>query len=317
MKRKNNLFEKITDPDNIRIAHTNSRKGKTGYREVKVFDRNLEGGLIAVKDILENGYVVSKYRVRKINDRGKERILYILPYFPDRIIQHCIVQVLEPIFMSHYIRDTFQSIKGRGVHDCKRRVERVVLGSVNMYCLKIDIKSYYPSIDNEILKVFIRRVIKCKETIKLLDTIIDSQDGVPIGSYLSQHLGNFYLSYLDHYFKEVVGCKHYFRYCDDIVILHHNKEFLHSVRKELSEQLSLLKLEMKQNYQVFPLDKRGLDFVGYVFHPTHVKLRKSIKTNFKKCSLDNVHSYYGWVKHCSGKKLWRKVIKQKRARRNK
>ena len=59
---------------------------------------------------------------------------------------------------------------------------------------------------------------------------------------------------------------------------------------------------MKGNYQVFPLDKRGLDFVGYVFHPTHTLLRKKIKDNFNLCKDSSVDSYYGWVKHCSGKK---------------
>ena len=42
MKRHGNLFEKIIDKDNIRLAHKNARKGKTFYSEVKNIDLNLE-----------------------------------------------------------------------------------------------------------------------------------------------------------------------------------------------------------------------------------------------------------------------------------
>ena len=49
------------------------------------------------------------------------------------------------------------------------------------YCLKLDIKKFYPSVDKEILKRKFRRKIKERETLDLIDKIIDSSDiGLPI-----------------------------------------------------------------------------------------------------------------------------------------
>ena len=89
MKRHGNLFNKITDIDNLRMAHKNARKGKTAYREVIDVDSNEEYYLSALKDMLESkSYKVSPYKMFKKIDKGKEREIYKLPYFPDRIIHH-------------------------------------------------------------------------------------------------------------------------------------------------------------------------------------------------------------------------------------
>ena len=79
----------------------------------------------------------------------------------------------------------------------------------NKYCLKCDISKFYPSINHEILKLIIRKKIKCKRTLNLLDTIIDSIDGetnIPIGNYLSQWFGNLYLNELDMFMKHDNNC---------------------------------------------------------------------------------------------------------------
>jgi len=86
------------------------------------------------------------------------------------------------------------------------------------YCLKLDVRKFYPSVDHAILKRIIRRKIKDNKLLSLLDNIIDSAKGVPIGNYLSQYFGNLYLSRFDHWMKETNGVKYYHRYCDDIVI---------------------------------------------------------------------------------------------------
>src|SRR5665811_744673 len=104
---------------------------------------------------------------------------------------------------------------------------------------------------------------------------IRDRKGVPIGNYLSQYFGNIYLSGLDHYCKSEV--KYYFRYCDDIVILHNDKAFLHSFYKEIEVYLNSIGLEVKGNWQIFPVEKRGIDFLGYRFFHDYVLLRKSIK----------------------------------------
>ena len=72
----------------------------------------------------------------------------------------------------------------------KKRVEEAIRTHKPEYVLKIDVNKFYPSITNDVLKQVIRKKIKCKDTLYLLDTIITSNTELPIGNYMSQYLGN-------------------------------------------------------------------------------------------------------------------------------
>ena len=110
MKRHGNLFEKIVNKDNIRLAHKNARKGKTFYSEVKDIDLNLDYYVDEIHDMLVNKtYEVGEYKMFKKNDKGKIREIYKLDYYPDRIIHHAILQILEPIWKGMFRRDFLQS----------------------------------------------------------------------------------------------------------------------------------------------------------------------------------------------------------------
>lgn len=327
MKRYGDLYEKIYDISNIEFAHKNARKGKSHYREVGMIDKNPEKYLSRIHRMLKNKtYRNSKYEImmRKM-DNGKIREIYKLPYFPDRIIHHAIMQIVEPIWSKTLIRDTYSSIKGRGIHDGVKRIKEALRDKENTkYCLKLDVKKYYPSIDNAILKQVIRKKIKDDDLLWLLDEIIDSTEGVPIGNYLSQYFGNLYLSEFDHYMKEEMGCKNYFRYCDDVVILHKDKTILHDLMRQIHKYLSETRgLTVKGNWQIFPIDKRGIDFLGYRFFHGYTLLRKSIKEKFirkiKKINkewkimdvsqvINSIMSYCGWFKYANCKNLMTKYI---------
>lgn len=189
----------------------------------------------------------------------------------------------------------------------------------------LDIKKFYPSINHDILKYdILRKKIKDKRLLKLLDEIVDSTDGVPIGNYLSQFFANLYLTYMDHWLKEEVHVKYYFRYADDIVILSNSKERLRTILILIKMYLhQVLKLEVKQNYQIFPVSSRGIDFAGYVFYHTHTQLRKSIKLRLQRCVnkfkagkmsqetlKKKLAAYFGWLKYCDSKHLLQKLEKE-------
>ena len=311
MVRIGNLFEKIIDIDNIRLAHKNASKGKSKYKEVIIINKNIDFYCYKIQKMLsDDTYKTSEYKMKQKNDKGKLRDIYVLPYFPDRIIHHTIMQVLEPIWKTLLIKNTYQSIKGRGVHKCKLDVEKVTKRKdlETLYCYKIDVRKFYPSINNLILKQIISKKIKCKRTLSLIYNIIDSTEGVPIGNYISQYFGNLYLAYFDHYMKEELKCKWYYRYCDDIVVISTDKIFLHSIKDKVKLYLNnKLKLDIKQNYQIFKVGKRPIDFVGYQFYLGYTLLRKSITKAYLlsiKENKDNISSYYGWLKHCNGFNLW-------------
>ena len=303
MKRYGYLFDKITDLENIKLAHKNARKGKTFYTEVKMVDADINKYCLEIKRLLETKeFTTSDYEVFTKNDKGKVREIYKLPYFPDRIVQHALMQVVGSIWKSTLIADTFQSIKGRGIHKCLPKLKRAAQVEKVKYYMQLDVRKFYPSIDNDIMKEVVRRKIKCKDTLWLVDDIIDSSKGVPIGNYVSQYLGNMYLSEIDHMIKSK-GIKHYYRYCDDILILHNDKCALHKLLAEIKEALAKIKLSLKPNYSISTV-LSGIDFLGYVTYPVKILVRKSIKSRAKnKYSEANQPSYNGWLAHCNGYNL--------------
>jgi len=326
------LWEAICDMENLKLAHQNAKKGKGWYAEVKMVDENPEYYLKLLQEILLNHtYRTSEYTTFIKQDSGKERVIYKLPYFPDRICQWAILQVIEPILIRNFTDDTYSAIPGRGIHQAFTRIKKAVQNDVpgTQYCLKLDAKKYYPSINHNILKDKYRRLFKDNDLLWLLDEIIDStpgDTGIPIGNYLSQYSGNYYLSSFDHWIKEVKGVKYYYRYMDDIVILAGSKEYLHQLRKDIAEYFHKeLKLSIKENWQVFPTFVRGIDFVGYRIFLGYsllrkttckqmkakmVKIRKKVESghemNFSEwCS---INSYKGWLIHCNSYRLKAKYI---------
>lgn len=314
MKRYGNLYSQIISVDNLILADINARKGKTKTKGVIEHDKYWDTNILKLHSSLKNKtFKTSEYRTFKILD-PKERIIYSLPYYPDRIVHHAIMNIIEPIFVKTFTSNSYSCIKGRGIHGAVNAVKESLKDVDNTkYCLKLDIKKFYPSINHDILKDIIRKKIKDNDLLWLLDEIIDSTNGIPIGNYLSQYFANLYLTYFDHWLKEDKLVKYYFRYADDMVILSSNKKHLHSLLNDIKNYLSdNLNLVVKNNYQIFPVSVRGIDFVGYVFFHTHILLRKSIKKSFGKMMKYNKNkasydSYSGWLKHCNGKHLLKKL----------
>lgn len=332
MKRFGNLYEQIYDMDNLKLAHQNARKGKGWYQEVLMVNSNPEFYLGLLQNKLKyKTYKTSEYETFIKNDSGKEREIYKLPYFPDRICQWAILQVIEKYLIRNLVTDTYSAIPKRGIHFGLKRVMHDMQTDVKgcQYCLKLDARKYYPSIDHDILKSKYRRLFKDKDLLWLLDEIIDSTEGskgIPIGNYLSQYSGNFYFSSFDHWIKEVKHVKHYHRYMDDIVIFGESKEELHQLKKEIDVYFhDVLNLTVKDNWQVFPTYIRGVDFLGYRIFMDYVLLRKCSCKKMKKkmvairkkveqgnmmnysewCS---INSYKGWLIHCNSFRLHKKYI---------
>lgn len=324
MKRYANLFERVCSLSNIAEAHCNARAGKAHYRAVKMVDADQKSYFEEIRRQLESKtYKTSPYSTLIKKDYGKPRLIHKLPYFPDRIVHHAVVQVVAPIWVKTMIRDTYACIQGRGIHDGMRRVKKALKDfGGTQFCLKMDAKKFYPSMDHDALKVIVRRKIKDSHLLWLLDEIIDSlpgQAGVPIGNYLSQFFANLYLSDYDHWMKEVQGCKYYFRYCDDVIVLDADKARLHELKKLTADYWGgALKLSVKGNWQVFPVDSRGIDFLGYRFFHGYILLRKSIAAKFKRkiagikqdhadmapiSIASSIMSYRGWMVHANCRNL--------------
>lgn len=117
---------------------------------------------------------------------------------------------------------------------------------------------------------------------------------------------------------------YYFRYADDMRFLSNNKQALKEVLVYTKLFLKhMLKLRIKDNYQIFPVESRGIDFVGYVFYHNYTLLRKDMKqkifklvSSYKNNVIDKeelkirMSSYFGWLKYCNSKNLLQKIYKK-------
>ena len=363
------LFNSICSMDNLYRAYQNAKSGKGWYKEVKQIEKRPFYYLAGLQYMLKNHlFKTSEYEIFILNEGKKKRDVYKLPFFPDRIAQWAILQVIEPFLVANMTADTYSAIPGKGIQpivndlrgyyktkrvDGKKKsvwVPSILLSDEEntRYCYKIDLHHYYQSINHEVLKQKFRKVFKDPELLWLLDEIADSintateedlielslsgeievdpNTGIPIGNYMSQYSGNFYLSSFDHWVKEELHVKNYYRYMDDVVIFASSKEELHEIhRKVTAYTRDYLHLNIKGNYQIFPTKVRGVDFVGYRFFGEYTLLRKSTAINFKRkmracrkkmennipptysewCSFN---SYKGWLGNCDSYRLSKKYI---------
>ena len=313
MKRINNLIERIACYDNLLISAKEVIRGgkKSTYRSSYNILTNLRKFCeLASKELTTGNFFIHGYREFEINENGKIRIIQSLCIY-DRIILHAIMNILgKECMMRSFIRDTYSSMKGRGMMDGIKRLRNFLKDEEGTrYCLKLDIHKFYNSIDQGILINMLNRYIKDKILLYILTNVIHSfPKGLPIGFHSSQYLGNFYLSGLDRHVKQDLRVKYYLRYCDDIVILASSKEELWIIFNKLKDYITNnLKLSIKPNYQVFPVESRGIDFLGYVTRHSSTKIRKRIKKKaLRKLSKVKstkkiqgvLGSLTGWVLNC-------------------
>lgn len=335
MKRYGNIYEKICDIENLEMAHMMAKKDKSYYREVKMVDKEPLLYLTRIQRMLQDKtyhIMPNDYSYQIINDKGKERELMKLPYYPHRIIQWAIMLQIEGIFLKTFVPHTCASIPDRGIKGVYNYITKWVNNDKEntKYVLQMDVKKFYPSIDHEILKQLLRKKFKDPDLLWLLDLIIDSYPGikgVPIGSFLSQYLANYYLAYMDHYIEEELNAKYMIRYMDDILVFADNKAFLHNVRIRVETYLNCqLKLKLKDNWQVYPVDKRGVSFVGYRYFRGYVLLKKKSLNSIKRVcrrvmekqkrgkrisyrDFSSLNSYAGWAYWSNDYRFFEKWIK--------
>lgn len=303
--------------ENLRLAFTKAKRGKGWQRKIKNVEANLEEKLDELhKQLISGTFKTSKYRTKTVYE-PKERLIYVLPFYPDRIVHHAIMNILEPIWNNLMIYDSYSCRKGKGQHQGSKRCMAMV--RKNKYCLKCDISKFYPNVNHEILKQILARKIKDQKVLDLLYEIIDSigtPTNVPIGNYLSQWFGNLYLNELDILMKHNYHVKNYIRYCDDFVIFSNSKEELHELAKVIKTFIETKLLMKLSKCELFPTTQ-GVDFLGYRHFPQgYILVRKSTAKRVKRrCksvmwelkhhkitkeqAISKIASTEGWLKHAT------------------
>lgn len=327
MKRVGNLYEKICDTDNIRQAILNSSRGKRDQKRVRHILDNIDAYVGRIQQLLiTQSYAPSPYKVKTVRDGAtqKVRTIHKPRYYPDQIIHWALMLQLQPVIMRGMYAYSCGSVPKRGTSLGQKTLRKWLDTDYKgtKYCLKMDISKFYPSVDNEILKQMFRRKLKDRDCLWLIDAIIDSAQGLPIGNYTSQWFANFYLEGLDHFIKQELRVKYYIRYVDDLVLLGPNKKKLHAARKAIADYLAGIGLQLKGDWQVCRVNDRGIDFLGLRFFRHRTILRKRnalrIKRRMRKIARKGhlgyrdacaVVSYWGWIKRSDSYRFYHRYVK--------
>ena len=326
------LVEAMADYANVQKAYNKARKCKRYRKDVLLFTKDKEDNLETVRnDILGLSYEPSEYRYFKVYE-PKERQIMALPFY-DRVVQHAINNVLEPIFNQRFIFHSYACRKTKGMHAASDTLQEWLYEwqkfhpDQPLYAIKADIHHYFQSINHDVLKAEIRKVIKDAGALVLIDKIIDHNGqmpdgvGIPVGNLTSQLFANIYLNKLDQYIKHTLGAKYYMRYMDDFILLSPDKEQLRRWLADIERFLrDELKLELNQKTTILAA-KNGIDFVGYKHRATHRKVRpdsvKRIKKTIKKYESGkitkeqlqkSIASWTGHAGHADSYNLQKKVI---------
>jgi len=296
MKTHKNLFEKFCSFENLYRAYLKAIKCKRYKEYVLKFSYNLEKNLFLLQEeLMSQNYHCGKYNEFIIND-SKKRLIKA-PDFRDRIVHHALCNTIEPIFDNSFVYDSYACRKEKGTHKAILRVKGFLKNKENIYCLQCDVKKFFASIDQNILKKLIKKKIADKKILRVVNEIIDSSfdhrvyenlfdfrlTGIPLGNLTSQLFANIYLNELDQFMKHKLKVKYYIRYMDDFLILGYNKERLWRQKKEISHFIQdNLKLDLHpKKCNIFDI-KNGINFLGYRIFANYRLLKKDTVKRFLK-----------------------------------
>lgn len=345
MKRVGYLYEKIYDIDNCRQAIIEAADDKRKRRRVKYILEHLDEYAGKLSEMIKNKtYEPSPFAVRYINDgiKQKRRRLAKPAFWPDQCVHHAADRVVAPILEKRMYEYCTGSIKGRGGAMSQRGIElyRKRYPQKAKYVYKNDIHHCYDTILHEWCKEVLRRYIKDEDVLWLYGVFIDAYPrlaqlknepqlpedrGIPVGTDPARWLCNISLTDIDFEVKQFLG-KDYFmtRYVDDTVICGPNKRKLRKAHKIYETRLAEREMSLKDNWQIYRLDSRPIDFVGYKFYKDHTTIRKSIlkriKRKLKKAEPEQkasfstaagLMSYMGWVKNSDSQYFRDNYIKDK------
>lgn len=308
---------------NIQTAVRKSRKGKAGKKGVIVYDRDAAGNNARIKAMLDtHTYHTSEgHDCMRRCPCGKVRRLHKLPYYPDHIVHHAVMQVLMPHFIKALYHESGASVKGRGMMYAKNRTARWIdehKSAGRIYYVKLDFVKFYENVDQERIYQCLCEKFGDKGIRYALHEIITAlPKGLGIGLYPIQTLTNFYMSILCRKVCEQFDVKVEI-YCDDVVVMGTDKKevwkAVHYIARYAEEEMHQ---PIHSGYGMQIIDETHfLDFVGYRFYFGHTLLRKRMKERFKKAMhnlRDPMHryraamSYKGWLMHCDGYNLWRRT----------
>ena len=282
MKRIGHLFEQVADFHALIAAARRAARGKGASISAASFLFDMESEVLRLqREILDGSYRPLPYRTFYISD-PKPRTISAAD-FRDRVAHHALCSVLEPLFERVAIFDSYACRPGKGSHRAVRKAQ-YFSRRFNRF-LKLDIRRFFETLDHEVLKAGLRRLVKDHRLLELADRIIEHGapgsppgKGLPIGNLTSQHFANHYLSPLDHFIVEELHAPGLVRYMDDFLLFSDSRRFLHDAHEHIQDFVErYLKLQIKSEATIHAPVSEGIPFLGLRLWPQVIRLDGSGK----------------------------------------
>ena len=289
-------------------AYYDCRKNKRRTINALAFEADFEDNLIELwKDINSRKYTPGKSIAFIVTEPVKREVF--AADFRDRIVHHLIINKLNHLFEAQFINDSYSCRDGKGTQFGIQRVAEFIREcsadyTKDCYILKMDIQSFFMSIDKNILfkrlREFVLEQYHEQDQLLIIELIykvifnnpednclikgkksdwkglpkskslffVPQDKGLPIGNLTSQIFANFYLNFFDKFVTEICKVKYYGRYVDDFVIVHQDKSFLISLIPKLREFIKAeLNLTLHPKKIYLQHYSKGVKFIGAVVKP--------------------------------------------------
>ena len=282
MKRSRVGLTEIAAWPNLAAAFWRAASGAGRSPAVASFRFNLEANLeLLQREIMDESLSVGNMTSFRIRD-PKPRIIHA-PCFRERVLHHALIAPVGPVLDRTLVDDSFACRKGKGglaaVLRCQLHLRRFA------WFVQIDIRSYFASVDHQVLLGLLERQFKNPGLLRFMAQIIDCYHaahgkGLPIGALTSQHFANFYLSGLDRCLLEQTLARGLVRYMDDLIWFCDDK----SQARKLLDQVNVyvtenLQLELKQPVRI-GRSRDGTLFCGYRILPGALLLSRRRKRRY-------------------------------------
>lgn len=267
------MYTHLCTLENLLYAHTQAQLDNRYKRKICAFTFSLEENLCDLSwELMHEKYVPRPYTYFMLHDPKTRSIA--APDFRDRVVQHALVNVIQPLFEKQFIYDSYACRTNKGTHFAAKRLKKFLMAARSihgkntpLYVLQCDIRKFFQSMSWDILLAMIGKTIVCPKTLALINTIViihqsvatpqtpispqlslftsptdlaetsisvGNRTGLPIGNLTSQLFANIYLNELDHFIKDRLKVRWYGRYMDDFFVLHHDRRYLQQLRNTIN-----------------------------------------------------------------------------------
>lgn len=275
VKRISHLYEKMLDRAFIKECILLASKGKKRRKQVRETLDDIDNRVEIIYKMVENHHFEFKgTKKRIIPEYKKKREITISPFFPNQIIDYMLVTCLKPLCKRILYEFAVGNVDGKGIRYGKEYLETKT--KRYPYFIKLDIHHFYQSVSPRLLMKKLEKRVKDKDFLSFAREVICRFVDLPIGTYYSQWLSNFYIAEVDWIVKQEMKIPVYVRYVDDMVLLSDNVESLIKARDRIRISLEDLGLSLKNEGYVRDIRKTPLSFLGFRFTQKGVWIRKPI-----------------------------------------